>query len=219
MNRRGTIIFDVDGTLFQAGLVTAPAIQKSFRENGLVPPCVETISTWYGKPVEAYHAWLASLCPPDLVRRIIADTDRYELEFIASDGKLYPGVPEVLNTLRAQGFFLATSSNAPQDYFDTVVDTQGLRPYIDLPLCRGTQFRDKTEIVAAILDRVPVRPVIVIGDRSDDVDSAHAHGAFAVASLYGFGSREELRDADAFVQEVIEIPSAIERLVSSRARQ
>lgn len=213
MNSAGLVIFDIDGTLFQAGRVTAPAIQKSFREHGLAAPSAEAISLWYGKPVEAYHAWLASLCPANLVDRIVADTDRYELEFIASDGRLYPGAMEVLAALRSHGFVLATSSNAPQDYFDAVVDTQGLRPCFDLLLCRGTRFANKPAIVAEILQRIPARPAIVVGDRSDDVESAHAHGAMAIAAGYGFGSRDELRGADAFVNTVGEIPQAVNRLV------
>ena len=218
MKPAGLVIFDIDGTLFQAGLVTAPAIRKSLQSVGVVPPSVERIAAWYGKPVEPYHAWLASLCPSEVAPRVIADADRYELEFIATEGRLYPGALDALAELRAQGYLLATSSNAPDDYFDAVMDSQGLRARFELPLCRGTRFADKTAIVGEILTQLQARPVVVVGDRADDVESAHAHGAFALASCYGFGSREELREADAFADDVRDVPAAVARLVSSRVR-
>ncbi|MFA6242111.1 MAG: HAD family hydrolase [Candidatus Hydrogenedentales bacterium] len=218
MKPAGLVIFDIDGTLFQAGLVTAPAIRKSLESVGVVPPSVESIAAWYGKPVEPYHAWLASLCPSEVAARVIADADRYELEFIATEGRLYPGALDALAELRAQGYLLATSSNAPDDYFDAVMDSQGLRACFELPLCRGTRFADKTAIVGEILTRLQARPVVVVGDRADDVESAHAHGAFALASCYGFGSREELCEADAFADDLRDVPAAVDRLVSSRVR-
>ena len=38
MPKRGLLIFDLDGTLFQAHKVTVPATQRSFQDQGLPAP-------------------------------------------------------------------------------------------------------------------------------------------------------------------------------------
>jgi phosphoglycolate phosphatase len=213
--RSALIIFDVDGTLFEAHRITVPAVQRSLAAFGLPAPEAKAITAWFGKPLEEYHAWLASLCPPDLASTVIARTDREELELIVSDGRLYPGVPEMLATLHAQGHVLATSSNAPQDYFDQVLERHGIRRYFAMPLCRGTEFADKRAMVAAIMARHAARPAIVIGDRRDDVDSAHANGALAIGAAYGFPLEGELESADAHVTRADELPSIIDALIAT----
>ena len=210
------VIFDVDGTLFEAHRVTVPAVQRSLAAFGLPAPETNAITAWFGKPLEEYHAWLASLCPPDLAAPVIARTDREELALIASDGRLYPGVPDMLATLHAQGHVLGTSSNAPQDYFDEVLDHFNIRRYFAMPLCRGTEFADKRAMVAAIMARHAPRPAIVVGDRRDDIDSARANHALAIAATYGFPLANELDTADAHVRTAEEIPAVIDTLIAAR---
>jgi len=58
----------------------------------------------------------------------------------------------------------------------------------------------------------------MIGDRHDDVLAAHANGALAIATCYGFGAHEELEDADARVNVVTEIPEVARGLLAQAKR-
>lgn len=199
------IIFDIDGTLFQTDLVTVPAVQRTFAAYGLPVPDAPTICSFFGQPVETYEAWLASLAPADQVHQIIDETNKIELDLIASEGQLYPGIRELLTQLRQDGHTLAICSNGPDDYVNTFLEVHDMRQYFGIIRTRGTKYDGKEIMVREIMDIIPTRPAIVIGDRHDDIEAAHANGAYAIAALYGFGGEEESQDADTKVSSVQEI--------------
>ncbi len=208
------IIFDIDGTLFQTDLVTVPAVQRTFAAHGLPQPDAHTICSFFGQPVQTYEAWLASLAPADNVKQIIDDTNTLELELIATEGRLYPGIPELLAQLRHDGHALAICSNGPDDYVNTFLDAHQMRQYFDIIRTRGTKYDGKKTMVKEIMGIISIRPAIVIGDRHDDIEAAHASGAYAIAACYGFGGEEESAGADKKVLAVKEIPDALRQIQS-----
>ncbi len=207
------IVFDIDGTLFQTELVTVPAVQRTFAAHGLPEPDAKKICSFFGRPNEEYLEWLASICSPDEAHAIVDDTNRLELELVASEGRLYDGARDVLDSLRNDGYRLAVCSNGPEDYVDAFLDAHAMRQYFDAVRARGLRIVDKTYMLGEILEEVKARPVIVVGDRHDDILAAHAHGGRAIATRYGFGADSELTEADAHVNAVTEVPGAIAALL------
>ncbi|MCC6699380.1 MAG: HAD family hydrolase [Candidatus Hydrogenedentes bacterium] len=212
--KKALVIFDMDGTLFQTQSVTIPAVQDTLSGFGLPVPEADAIASYIGRPVPEYHAWLASLCPPGLVAAVIAAADRREIDLVREVGDVFPGVHSMLDRLRGEGYALAMSSNAPEDYFDAVLDTQVLRAYFHPALCRGARFAGKVEIVGEILAQHATRLFAVVGDRKDDIESARAHGGRAIAVTYGFGSVADLENADAHVDCAAAIPDALTRVLN-----
>ncbi len=210
----GLIVFDIDGTLLQTDLVTVPAVRQTFAQYGLPVPGEEAIRHFFGKPVADYEAWLAGQCPQGRAEEIVAATNARELECIAETGRLYPGVMEVLDTLRIRGLRIALCSNGPDAYVNTFADAYAIRPYCDAVLARDTHWPDKTVMLGHILELVGARPVIVAGDRHDDIEAAHEHGGLAIGAAYGFGSPMELEDADVVVRAASDIPEAVTRLLA-----
>ena len=222
MPEKALVVFDIDGTLLQADLITPAAVQQTFAAYGLPEPDTEIIFSFFGTPVENYHGWLASLCPPGKAEEIIAATDKRELELIVEEGRLYPGVREMLDALAAAGHAIACCSNGPVDYVDEAIDGHGLRGYFEEYRCRGMGYDGKTDMLRDVMAcwglsehpkaGGPAR-VIMVGDREDDIAAARRNGARSIAAAYGFGSDEELADADAIVRHAGEIPEAVARLI------
>jgi phosphoglycolate phosphatase len=207
------IIFDIDGTILETERVTVPAVQRTFVEYGLPAPEAEAICSFFGRPVEEYHAWLRGLCPEEKAAEIVAATDRLELELIGSEGRLYEGMHDALEALREEGHVLAVCSNAPEDYLCEFLEAHDLRGFFEEVRCRGTRYSGKTEMVAELVELIEAWPVVVVGDRRDDIEAAHANGAFGVAAAYGFGNDEEWADADARIEDPSELPGVIGLLV------
>jgi len=187
-------------------------VQRTFAAHGLAVPDAGEICSFFGQPAETYEAWLASLVPDDKVAQIIEDTNRLELKLIATEGRLYPGVGELLAQLRHDGHTLAICSNGPDDYVNTFLEAHHMRQYFDIIRARGTKYDGKITMVHEIMDIIPVRPAIVIGDRHDDIEAAHQNGAYAIAACYGFGGEEESTDADRKVSSVQDLPAAINQI-------
>lgn len=207
------IVFDIDGTLFQTDRVTVPAVQRTFATYGLTEPDAESICSFFGRPVEEYLQWIEALCPPGLAQEVVDATNQRELDLIGEEGALYPGILETIQTLHAEGHAIAICSNGPEDYVDEFLDAYAIRPFCRMIRARGTKYSGKEAMLGEILDQIPLRPAIVIGDRADDIHAAHVHGALAIAAGYGFGSKTEYEKADVLIYSAHEILNTIHTLL------
>ncbi len=207
------IIFDIDGTLLETERVTVPAVQRTFAAHSLAVPDHGTICGFFGKPVEAYEAWLAKQCPPGMAPQIVAETNALELHLIGSEGRLYEGARGVLEELHGR-HVLAVCSNGPDDYVNTFLDAHDVRKYLAAVRARGTRYSGKTEMVAELIALNLGSPVIVVGDRHDDIEAAHANGALAVGASYGFGGDAETAGADAQITALTSLTAVIGQLLA-----
>lgn len=214
MNNRGLLIFDLDGTLFRADTVTLPAVQRSFREQGLPIPSDQEICSFFGRPAHEFNAWIRSQCPQESAAELIDTIARSELALVSETGKLYPQVRRVLTTLRASVSLMAICTNGPQDYVQRVITTHGLETFFDAVRYRQSTQENKTLMVRELLRRLASRPGIVIGDRHDDIQAAYQNGLRAIAATYGYGAAQELELANAAAASPSDLPALVRALLS-----
>ena len=205
----GIVIFDLDGTLFRTETVTVPAVREAFAHFALAPPSQNEICSCFGRTTEEYRAWLAAKCPPALAAAVEAYAVRRELELIPRCGELYPGVPHALAQLRDTLPRLAICSNGPRQYVRAVLEGCGIAPLFDAVRWRRPDDADKGRMLHDLLahlappcppSTVPL-PGVLVGDRYDDVDAAHANGLTALGAAYGYGRTGELAHADATIDD------------------
>jgi phosphoglycolate phosphatase-like HAD superfamily hydrolase len=213
MQKCGLLIFDLDGTLFQAHKVTVPATQRSFQALGLPAPPADEICSFFGKPVSAFNAWVRTLALPESADEIINSVARLELELVEQAGELYPQVRQVLTTLRATASLMAICTNGPREYVQRVLKAHDLAGFFDAVRYREIENENKTLMARELLARLPARPAIVIGDRGDDVQAAHQNGLQAIAATYGYGASHELQPADAAAASPADLPALVQKLL------
>jgi phosphoglycolate phosphatase len=208
MQKRGLVIFDLDGTLFQTVKVSVPAVQSALRAAGYEPPSEETVRSFFGRPPDDFYNWVYTTFPGS-TEATVRSIDEWELRLVRERGELYPGIRELLTDLRATTEHLAICSNGPGAYVMCVLDTLGLTPLFDV--VRWLQDGDpgKPGMVAELLTRLSGRPGLVIGDRADDIEAAHENGLYAIASGYGYGKPGELDAADATAHTPAELAGLI----------
>lgn len=209
--RRVLIVFDVDGTLFEADRVTPEAVRRVFSRHGLPDPGLDAVRQYLGRPVAEYEDWVMSLCPPDQARQVLEETNTAELELIETAGRLYPGVPEMLASLLAAGHVMAVCSNGPGRYVARFLDAHGVRPFMAAVQTRDTRAVTKTDMAAELLARFPqFRPAFFLGDREDDMTAARANGMIPVGVAYGgFGAEHELAGAAHRLRDPRELPALV----------
>jgi phosphoglycolate phosphatase len=213
MPRRGFLIWDLDGTLFQAHTVSIPAVQEVFRSFDLPVPPAAQILPFFGRPGTEWHPWLRSQCPPERADALVAAVDRRELALIAERGQLYPGVRETLGTLRDVVARMAICSNGPEAYIGQVLESQDIAAFFDIVRYRRPEDRGKPQMVAGLLTRVSARPALVVGDRWDDIAAAHENGLRAIGAGYGYGSPEEMAKADVVARTPEELPRSVREML------
>lgn len=118
------------------------------------------------------------------------------------DTKLYPGVVDVLETLKQRGVTLAVATSKPEEYAVPIVDKLGLTDYFatvggdGLHAERGTKALVITEVLRRLGDPDP-GTVLMVGDRLHDVEGAAAHGIPTVGVRWGYSEDDELAAAGA----------------------
>jgi len=225
--RPGTVIFDLDGTLTDSrpGILrtTRYALQRLNEMTGRAAPIPEESALGFmvGPPLRQTFAGLVG---PDLVEPLIGFyRERYGAVGLF-ENVVYPGIPEALEALRSAGrrLFVATSKNEG--------DARRILAHFDLARffaqILGSQDDGgravKDELLAYLLDHegISAGEAVMIGDRKYDALGARAVGLPTIGALWGYGSREELREAgaDPLIETPGEIAGAVEGVLRRDAR-
>ena len=125
--------------------------------------------------------------------------------------RLYPGVAELLDTLRYRGLKLAVLSNKPDPAVQQVLATFFSRWQFDAAQGQRDGMPLKPDPTAAlgIARKLAIKPrnCLYVGDMAIDMQTARAAGMFGVGVLWGFRDEPELRNAGA--QAIISLPGQL----------
>ncbi|MBR5520858.1 MAG: HAD-IA family hydrolase [Oscillospiraceae bacterium] len=190
------IFFDLDGTLTNPELGITNCIRYAAEYFG-VKTKREDLVKYIGPPLRDTFVELINDESADEAvakyRERFAPIGIYENE-------VYPGVPQVLETLKEKGYILCTASSKPQNFVDTILDHFDLKKYFDFVggATMDGRISKKEDVIDIVLAETGFKPeeVLMVGDRMYDLAGAAEFGMDAVGVLYGFGSHEELSGYD-----------------------
>jgi phosphoglycolate phosphatase len=197
------LFFDLDGTLTDSKPGIVASIRHALRAVDVEPPPDDEIARLIGPPTQdAFARLLGTTDRASIDRAVQAYRDRFASVGMF-ENSVYPGVLDGLGALRARDFDMWVVTSKPQVYAQTIVEHFGLRGFfreVYGPELSGERS-DKGELIAYILgvERLRTADTWMIGDRMHDIVGAKKNGVHAAGVLWGYGSREELRDAGADV--------------------
>ncbi len=226
MTRR-LVLWDIDGTLLRGGVVGAEVFDRALlRVFGRLPQGRVAMS---GKTdpqiVREYMHLLEDDDPgslPEVLRHLelelAAAADR-----LATEGRVCPGVPAVLERLADGGFVqsVLTGNIAPNAVVKLAAF--GLEKWIDLETgAFGSDHEDRRELVQVALRRqrelrgrsFRADETCVIGDTPNDLEAARAGGARCILVATGRYGLDELEPlgADAVLPDLADTESVVELL-------
>lgn len=208
-----TLIFDWDGTLHNTKHLYGCAFRTAYRwlvSEGYAAPrdySDDDVSVYLG--MSAPVMWDTFM--PDLPRTVKEHCssmigEQMVASVLSGDAVLYPGVPEVLDTLCSHGFHLVFLSNCKHAYMEAHRQVFRLDQWFEGFYCSGDfAFLPKEQIFPVIRQAFP-GGYAVIGDRASDLEIARVHGLPSVGCAYGFGTPEEMKLAAQVAQDVRELP-------------
>mgnify|MGYP000465164172 CR=1 FL=1 len=168
------ILFDVDGTLIDSAPGIIHTLQEVFCTMGVDVSGIN-LRRYLGPPLRKSFGYAVKG---------------------SHECAVFPGVPQMLQTLKDAGFLLCTATSKPTKVVTPILEEQGLAPYFDfIGGASMDESRDtKTEVVRYVLSQPALqgKRVLMVGDRNDDMRGAADCGLDAAGVLYGYGSREEL---------------------------
>lgn len=207
-----TIIFDLDGTLFQTEGVAIPAFRDTMNrlrdERMYDSPehSDEVLLSMFGKTNTQIWAELLPDASPEVVSKADEYMLHYELFHLRQgEGAPFPGVVETLTALREKGYRLCIASNGGEGYVTGVASYYFEGFFEGIYSAGGYGTRSKVDLVKLILERFADGRSAMVGDRSSDVEAGKANGLLTIGCNYGFGRVEELAGSDHVITNFVQL--------------
>ena len=194
-------VFDLDGTLVDSLRDIADSLNEGLQLLGLPTYPVGQCRFMVGEGVPMLCRRAVGQTHPHLVERLAEIVRPIYRTRLLDHTRPYPGVPELVQRLRAVGVRLGVLSNKPHELTLRVIDAfwpdgtfDTVYGYIEEEYRKPSPFY-LLRISAKLA--VPPERMWMVGDTPTDVATAHAAGAVPIGVTWGFRSRGDLQAAGA----------------------
>lgn len=193
--------FDLDGTLTDSSEGIINSIKYALEKNGYPVPDEAELLEFIGPPLADSFAGYLNL-PKDQAQDMV-DTYR---EYFAVKGlfenRVYDGAESMLAKLNRAGVELVLATSKPEKFARQILEHFELDKYFEhvVGAMLDGKLGRKSDIIKKALKDLEIKDhqqVIMVGDREYDISGANDSGLDSIGVLYGFGRREELRQAGA----------------------
>lgn len=213
------VFFDLDGTLTNSVEGIFKSLDFALTECGYPVPDKAVLQEFLGPPIVYSLQHFCGISEPESKRIYAKFRERYST-IGKFENELYPGVPDMLRTLRDRGYYIALATAKPEVFAKEILAHFHIDQYFnhvvgaDYDVNRIHKMDILKKAIAdyggpLAMDGVPI--AYMIGDRSYDMEAALATGCIPLGVSYGFGTVDELMKAKA--QVIAASPSEIPKLL------
>jgi len=188
-NRYDSIIFDLDGTLWDSTNNVAKAWQQAKNEVDFIAIdfTQEMIRSITGMTYKAIFEKLLPELSDEKREEFKAICSKYELDTLYTlGGELYPDLDEALKYLSAN-YKLYIVSNCQSGYIEVFFKISGMERYFLGHQCYGTKNQPKAENILDIINDHDLKAPVYVGDTMGDYNAATKAGVPFIFAAYGFG--------------------------------
>ncbi|WP_078382759.1 HAD hydrolase-like protein [Sutcliffiella halmapala] len=214
-----TMIFDMDGTLFQTNIILEASLDETFTY-------LKSLNYWEGStPIEKYREIMG--VPIEVVWETLLPNHSNEVRTIANEhfhadlitkinegkGALYPNAVEILSYLKDNNYSIFIASNGVTEYLNAIVKYYNLDEWvIEVFSIQQIQSQNKADLVQTILKKYNIVNGAVIGDRLTDIKAAKSNGLTAIGCNFDFAQEAELAQSDVVIDDLGELKAIIPAL-------
>ena len=184
-----SIIFDVDGTLWDSTDSVARSWNLAIQENSSLDLTIteNALQQVFGKTMTEIADTLFSRLPEKERMKLLEVCFQYENRYLETHpGKLFDGVTDTLAALSGQ-YPLFIVSNCQQGYIEVLLRTCSLEPFIKDHLCFGETQTSKGQTILTLMNRNGLKNPVYVGDTRGDADACAEAGIPFIFAGYGFG--------------------------------
>ncbi|GHU52873.1 haloacid dehalogenase [Clostridia bacterium] len=207
-------IFDLDGTLFDtldditsAGnyaldIMGFPTYDKNSYKNFIGQGLKHTCAAALGKNTSEEN-----------IDRMIELYKKYYSENKVDDAKLFVGVLDVLDELKANGITLAVATNKSDTLAKTIVERIAGEAFFSY-ICGSNEeiYKPDPSVIMKILEATGLKKheAVMIGDSEIDLLTAKNSGIQSVFCAWGYGERNCKTKADYYIEKPTELINIFE---------
>ena len=187
-----SLIFDVDGTLWDSVDLVVRGWNLALEEAGREPTCTpEGIRPLFGKTMDEIALAFLPDQGPEERRRLMNSCMAWEDRVMQDDPCeiFYPQVRQTLEALsRRHRLFIV--SNCQKGYIELLLEKGKLGGLIRDHACFGETGLCKGETIRLVMERNRITSAAYVGDTQGDLEAARLAGIPFVWAAYGFGNPE-----------------------------
>ena len=203
------LLFDLDGTLTDPAEGITNSVIYALKKWGIEVRERSELYCFIGPPLSASFKKYYGFSEEDALKCV-----EYYREYFRDRGifenKVYDGIPELLEKLKKSGKILILATSKPEIFAKQILDHFDLTKYFDF--VAGASMDEsrnkKADVIRYALEMAKVTDLsrtIMIGDREQDITGAKLNSLDSLGVLYGYGDREEHRNAGAtYIGETVE---------------
>ena len=188
-----SIIFDVDGTLWDSTDVVARAWTQYLREKEHMEIEItsQKLMTLFGQLLpDIAKALFPDLSEEEQLRVIDACCQAEHEALLKECAPLYEDLEQTLQKLSAE-YPLFIVSNCQAGYIEVFLQATGFSKYFKGHLCPGDTGMAKAENITRIVDDYHLNSPVYVGDTMGDYEACRKAGVPFICASYGFGNVPE----------------------------
>ncbi len=200
-----SLIFDIDGTLWDSRELVAEGYNIQLEKEGLQHLFVnaQQLRPLFGKVLEEIaDVLLASIDPKEryaLMERCMKTENDHLFRNPCDIG--YPGVKETVEAL-SKKHRLFIVSNSQCGYPELCMEKLGLTPFIEGYLCFGHTGTSKGKTIRTLMEKHGISSAVYIGDTQGDLEACREAGIPFIFAAYGLGEADSW---DARIEKITDL--------------
>ncbi len=204
MKNKKILLFDLDGTILNTFEGLYETFSYACNKAGLIMPNREDFNLCIGPPLEYSFKRLYNL-PDERITEIVSDfRQKYNKEGIYNCA-LYDGIADVLRTLKDNGKKICLATSKPEPFANLLMEHHKINDVFSF--IGGSDFEQIRNTKQKVIEHVfkhenitNLDDVVMIGDTKYDIIGAKNMNISSIGVLYGFGTKDEIADADKIVR-------------------
>ena len=211
-----SIIFDIDGTLWDSTGVVEKAWNEAVKKAGITNKKItaDELKSLFGNPMGEI---IEALFPEESEQKreeLGPLCFEYEHAYLKREpGTVYEGFGEMLDLLSKE-YRLFIVSNCQAGYIETVLGATGFGKYFTDYTCPGDTGMLKAENIRLIMERNGIEQTVYVGDTQMDADACKKADVPIVYAAYGFGN---VAEPDYIIQSPLELVSVMKDIRDQEA--
>jgi phosphoglycolate phosphatase len=205
------LIFDLDGTLWDASASCAMAWNKALENKGVKDFVItqQLAHSFAGKQMDDIFSRYFTFLPVEQYNDMAtayAKEEKFHMKNFG--GQLYPDVKEQLQLL-SEKYPLFIVSNCLTGYIENFLDQHRLGNLFADYECIGVTGKPKAENIEMIISRNELRNAVYIGDTMGDFEAAKKNQLPFIYAEYGFG---DVIDAPHVINNFAELEEVLKKI-------
>lgn len=212
--KQKAIFFDLDGTLTDSGEGIINCATLALEHFGLPIPSRQEMRVFVGPPLD--QTFVKFGVPADRTDEAIKVYRSRYTTIGLFENFPYPGIRELLETLKLQGHRLFVATSKPETMSVEILKHFQLDTYFER-ICGATfdgSRSHKADVIAYLLAQVEgIEEAMMVGDTAFDVIGANEHGIPTIGVAWGYGHVEDMKNVGAVA--IAETPDELIALLNT----